>query len=55
MTPAHKELLEELQSDAVSATTAESLMDHIAKRLHEKMTRYNWAGFIWSIPRMRVT
>jgi L-methionine (R)-S-oxide reductase len=45
MTPAHKELLLELQSFAPTAATVESLMERIAKRLHEKMTRYNWTGF----------
>jgi L-methionine (R)-S-oxide reductase len=45
MTPAHKEILQELQSFAPTAATAESLMERIAERLHEKMTRYNWAGF----------
>jgi L-methionine (R)-S-oxide reductase len=45
MTPAHKELLHEFQSYATTASTAQSLMEQIAKRLHEKMTRYNWAGF----------
>lgn len=44
MTPAHKELLLELQSFAPTAATVEALM-RIAKRLHEKMTRYNWTGF----------
>jgi L-methionine (R)-S-oxide reductase len=45
MTPAHKELLQELQSFAPTAPTANALMERIAKRLHEKMTRYNWTGF----------
>jgi len=45
MTPAHKELLLDLQSFAPTAATVEALMDQIAKRLHEKMTRYNWTGF----------
>jgi L-methionine (R)-S-oxide reductase len=45
MTPAHKELLQELQGFAPTAPTAESLMERITKRLHEKMTRYNWTGF----------
>jgi L-methionine (R)-S-oxide reductase len=45
MTPAHKELLQELQSYAPTAPTANALMERIAKRLHEKMTRYNWTGF----------
>jgi L-methionine (R)-S-oxide reductase len=45
MTPAHKELLQELQSYAVTAASTQALMDRMAKRLHEKMTRYNWVGF----------
>ena len=45
MTPAHKELLQELQSFAPTTPTAQSLMQRIADRLHEKLTRYNWAGF----------
>jgi L-methionine (R)-S-oxide reductase len=45
MTPAHKELLQELKSFALAAPYSQSLMERIAKRLHEKMTRYNWAGF----------
>jgi GAF domain-containing protein len=45
MMPAQKELFDEFQSYAVTAPTVESLMEHVAKRLHEKMTRYNWAGF----------
>jgi GAF domain-containing protein len=45
MTPAEKELLEELHEIARTAPTVESMMDQIAKRLHEKMTRYNWVGF----------
>ena len=45
MTPLHKELLQELQIYAQTAPTAQSLMEQLAKRLHEKMTRYNWTGF----------
>jgi GAF domain-containing protein len=45
MTPVHKELLQELHEVALTAPTVESLMERIAKRLHEKMTRYNWVGF----------
>lgn len=45
MTPAHAELLRELQSYALIAPSAQFLMGRIAKRLHEKMTRYNWVGF----------
>jgi L-methionine (R)-S-oxide reductase len=45
MTPAHKELLQEFQDFAKTASTAHSLMEQMAKRLHQKMTRYNWTGF----------
>ena len=45
MTPAHKELLQELQAYAQTAASAKSLMKQMAKRMHEKMTRYNWTGF----------
>jgi GAF domain-containing protein len=45
MTPAHKELLLEFQDFAKIAPTTNSLMEQMAKRLHEKMTRYNWTGF----------
>jgi L-methionine (R)-S-oxide reductase len=41
----HEELLRELQDFARTAPTAKSLMDGIAQRLHERMTRYNWVGF----------
>jgi L-methionine (R)-S-oxide reductase len=45
MTPAQKEILQELQTFAQTAPTVQSLMEQMAKRLHEKMTRYNWTGF----------
>jgi L-methionine (R)-S-oxide reductase len=45
MTPAQQALLKELQDFAASAPTSQTLMEHTAKRLHEKMTRYNWVGF----------
>lgn len=45
MTPAQKEIVQELQSFAQTAPTVQSLMEQMAKRLHEKMTRYNWTGF----------
>jgi putative methionine-R-sulfoxide reductase with GAF domain len=45
MTDLHKELLQEFQNFARSAPTANALMEDIVQRLHEKMTRYNWAGF----------
>lgn len=45
MTRAHEELLQEFRDYATAAPTVQTLMGRIAKRLHEKMTRYNWAGF----------
>jgi L-methionine (R)-S-oxide reductase len=45
MTPAHQELLQEFQDFARSAPTAQSVMERISQRLHEKMARYNWVGF----------
>jgi GAF domain-containing protein len=42
---AHEELLREFQDFALTAPTAKPVMEHIAQRLHEKMTRYNWVGF----------
>lgn len=45
MTKLHEELLQEFRGDAKAAPTVQSLMERIAKRLHEKMTRYNWVGF----------
>jgi L-methionine (R)-S-oxide reductase len=45
MTLVHEELLQEFQDFARTAPTAESVMERIAQRVHEKMTRYNWVGF----------
>jgi L-methionine (R)-S-oxide reductase len=45
MTPAQRQLLEELHEIERTARTVESVMEEIAKHLHEKMTRYNWVGF----------
>lgn len=45
MTILHKELIDEFEKYAQSAPSKQSLMGHLAKRLHEKMTRYNWVGF----------
>src|SRR5580704_7175529 len=41
----HEELLREFQDFALTAPSAQSIMERIAQRLHEKMTRYNWVGF----------
>ena len=45
MTPVHEQLLAEFKEFARTAPTAESVMERIAQRLHEKLTRYNWVGF----------
>src|SRR5580693_17572 len=45
MTLAHEELLREFQDFARTAPTPKSVMERIARRLHENMTRYNWVGF----------
>ncbi len=40
----HDSLLQEFRQFA-AASSADSLMRHMAQRLHETMTRYNWVGF----------
>lgn len=45
MALAHEELLQEFQSFAVTASSANSVMELIAQRVHEKVMRYNWVGF----------
>ena len=45
MTTVQREVLQELQKYAATATTSKAMMEWIAKRLHEKLTRYNWVGF----------
>jgi GAF domain-containing protein len=51
MTPAHEELLQEFKGFARTAATAKALMEQIAHRLHENMTRYNWVGFYMVDPK----
>jgi L-methionine (R)-S-oxide reductase len=41
----HEELLRDFQDFAQTASSAKSVMEHIAQRLHEKISRYNWVGF----------
>jgi len=41
----HETLLREFQQLAKTAPDATALMDQMAKRLHDKMARYNWVGF----------
>ena len=45
MTPVHQQLHNELQEFARTAPSSKSLMERIAKHLHEKQARYNWVGF----------
>src|SRR6202521_1098784 len=45
MTAAHRELLQRFQDFDNAGPTANGIMEQIATRLHEKMTRYNWTGF----------
>jgi L-methionine (R)-S-oxide reductase len=45
MTVVQKELLQEFQTFAAGAPAVQAVMERITKRLHEKMTRYNWVGF----------
>jgi L-methionine (R)-S-oxide reductase len=45
MPSVHDELLQEFRSYAKTASSVQSLMEHMAVHLHEKMTRYNWTGF----------
>lgn len=40
-----REVTNELNSLAAGATSAQLLMEGIAKLLHRKMLRYNWVGF----------
>jgi GAF domain-containing protein len=41
----YEDLLHEFEAYGRSAHGAKSLMQHIAQRLHESTTRYNWVGF----------
>ena len=45
MTLSHPDLLAQLEDFAKTVPTSEALMEGIATRLHENMTRYNWVGF----------
>jgi L-methionine (R)-S-oxide reductase len=45
MTRLHEELLREFREWSRTVSTPNALMERISQRLHEKMTKYNWAGF----------
>lgn len=44
MTKEQEDILSEFQEFS-KAATVNSLMEHMAQRLHEKTARYNWVGF----------
>jgi L-methionine (R)-S-oxide reductase len=46
----HRELLEEFDVLARSASDVKGLMQGISARLHEEKTRYNWVGFYFMDP-----
>ncbi|HSZ63236.1 MAG TPA: GAF domain-containing protein [Terriglobales bacterium] len=41
----YDELLKEFEANGHSSRGATTLMEQVAHRLHEAMTRYNWVGF----------
>jgi L-methionine (R)-S-oxide reductase len=43
--PVQEELLAEFQKLAKTAPSVQLIMERMATRLHETMTRYNWVGF----------
>jgi L-methionine (R)-S-oxide reductase len=46
----YNDLQEELLGYARSAGGVEALMQYLARRVHEQMTRYNWVGFFLTDP-----
>jgi L-methionine (R)-S-oxide reductase len=46
----HRELLEEFDVLARSASDVKALMQRISAHLHEEKTRYNWVGFYFMDP-----
>jgi L-methionine (R)-S-oxide reductase len=43
--PNHEFLLHEFEAHTSTADGLKSFMQHVAQRLHEELTRYNWVGF----------
>jgi GAF domain-containing protein len=41
----HEQLLQEFEASSRSHNGVKPLLQHIANRLHEERTRYNWVGF----------
>lgn len=46
MNATQSQLLETFKTYAKTAPSVENLMKHVVDELHEKMTRYNWVGFL---------
>jgi L-methionine (R)-S-oxide reductase len=46
----HKELLQEFREFALTAPTANALMERIAQKLHATVTKFNWVGFYLADP-----
>ena len=46
----HKELLQEFREFALTAPTANALMERIAQKLHATITKFNWVGFYLADP-----
>jgi GAF domain-containing protein len=45
MNSEQQELVREFEEVGKTASSGMEVMEHIARRLHEKMARYNWVGF----------
>jgi len=45
MNAEQQELVREFEEFGKTASNGMAVMEHIARRLHEKMARYNWVGF----------
>jgi GAF domain-containing protein len=43
--PNHEFLLHEFEAHTPTADGLKPFMQHVAQRLHEELTRYNWVGF----------
>lgn len=46
----HKDLLQELREFALTAPSANALMERIAQKLHATITKFNWVGFYLADP-----
>ena len=46
----HNDLLQEFREFALTAPTANALMERIAQKLHATVTKFNWVGFYLADP-----